>query len=79
MGGKQQQSGSVIMSLCILHSTSHHYPFFFGSAVLLNYISYSICIPITDRLVFIVITTMLVIIVTLITITVLPKLTLFWV
>ncbi len=38
-----------------------------------------IYIPVTNNLLFIVITTMLVIIVTLITITVLPKLTFFWV
>lgn len=63
-------------------------PLFLGIAAFLSYIRYCkfvtplfdfIRIPITNNLVFIVITTMLVIILTLITITVLPKLTLFWV
>lgn len=62
--------------------------FFPGSAVPLNYVSYRIRVAGSfgsllpqkkKNLVFIVITTVLVIIVTLITITVLPKLTLFWV
>lgn len=65
-----------------MYATSHPRSFF-GDAVPLNYIRYMcselIWTPITNNLVFIVITTMLVIIVTLITITVLPKLTLFWV
>lgn len=84
MGRKQQQSGSIIMSLCILHSTSHPCSFF-DIDVPLSYIWQGILVAkliwnhITNSLVSIVIPTMHVIIVTLITITVLPKLPLYWV
>lgn len=81
IGKKQQQSGSVIMSLCILNSTSHPCSFLVKLFLhkVLHTCSKLIWILVTNSLVFIVITTMLVIMVTLITITVLPKLTLFWV
>lgn len=44
MGRKQKQSGSVIMSLCIIHNISHpHCIFIFlGNSILLNYIRYPI-------------------------------------
>lgn len=66
----------------ILHIERHFSPLFWSKLILnkvLHMCSKLIWILVTNSLVLNVITTMLVIMVTLITITVLPKLTLFWV